>query len=146
MCIACAQRSPPTIRSIPCESHSVDGHSLCGVWLPRGCAPASVGYEAKDASADSQGLPAPDAGVPSGAVDDYGALGRWSSDNLAEVKIDLQRVAILSDTGQEIELSKPEAIVDLLKLQGGVERDGRQPKRLVGHYSQLRLELEIATT
>ncbi len=106
------------------------------------CAPASVGYEAMDASADSQGLPAPpDAGVPSGSSAITVHLVDGPLDNLAEVKIDLQRVAILSDTGREIELSKPEAIVDLLKLQDGVSAMVASQALPVGHYSQLRLEL-----
>ena len=106
------------------------------------CAPASIGYDATDAAADGRGLPAPpDAGLPAGSSAITVHLVDGPLDNLAEVKVDLQRVAILSDSGQEIELSQPGAIVDLLKLQGGVSATIASQALPAGHYSQLRLAL-----
>ena len=62
-------------------------------------------------------------------------------DGLAEVNIDLQRIAIVSESGKETELGQPGAILDLLKLQGGVSEVISRNELLADRYSQLRLEL-----
>lgn len=115
--------------------------ALCFV----GAASCSLGELGMRKMGNPPGTPAMSAPAgntaPSGVADLAVHLVDAPLDGLAAVNIDLQRITILSENGEAIELGQPAGIFDLLKLQGGVSELIARTDLAVGRYSQLRLEL-----
>lgn len=99
------------------------------------------------ATAADGGQSLPDGGAaPAGSSQLLVHLVDGPLDQLQEVNVDVQKVSIVAQSGAQIELAAPNAIFDLLRLQGGISALLADRTLPADRYTQVRLLLGTRNT